>query len=95
VFSLDAVVELVADGGLGMGEETVTSGAVVVRFGGFCKGGDVRGWRRRGGKYLRSSVRSPQSTLKGWSHLLILRIKGSKTKPSGQSFSTATPSSHW
>jgi hypothetical protein len=34
VFSLDAVVELVANGGLGVGEEAVTSGAVVVRFGG-------------------------------------------------------------
>lgn len=44
--------------------------------------------------YLRNSTRSPQSTLKGWSHLLILRFNGSNTKPSGHNFSLATPSSH-
>lgn len=43
---------------------------------------------------LRNSIRSPQSTLKGWSHLFILRFKGSNTKPSGHNFSLAWPSSH-
>lgn len=44
-------------------------------------------------KYERNSCRSPQSTLYGGSHLFKRRIKESNTRPSGQSFSFAMPSS--
>lgn len=40
--SVNAVVELVADSGIGMGEESVATGAVGVALGGLCG----RGWKR-------------------------------------------------
>lgn len=43
---------------------------------------------------IRNSVRSPQSTLYGWSHLLQRLLVSSKTKPSGHKRSFGSPSTH-
>lgn len=55
---------------------------------------EIKFWYKSRPSNLRNSVLSPQSTLKGWSHLLNRLICSSKTKPSGQSFAFATPPLH-
>lgn len=100
VFTINARVENIANRLIGMGEDSVLSRTVVVRAAWwfwmnkfmiikFC------GNRRiQMSNNLRNSVLSPQSTLNGWSHLFILLIFSSKTKPSAQRCSLATPSMH-
>ena len=55
-------------------------------------------WTQFGIEKTRNDLRNwfllPQSTLNGWSHLLVFLRVGSKTRPSGHSFSSAIPSTH-
>lgn len=98
--ALDAIVEDVADRGVGMRKEAVLARTETRALGFLCGMEEENGYEKTKSfdaffpRDLRNSTRSSQSTLNGWSHLFFSRIVSSNTRPSGQMRSCDNPSMH-